>query len=94
MGGRAQIFQFLASEDVDSNQVDFSVPMFARLGSGHVDDLARALLDAHKSILPQCRALHGVSGRGAGIGGLESVLMLRERVSISDRKTSTRFELE
>lgn len=77
MGGGAEIFQLLAGEDVDGNQVDLGVTVLASLGGGHVDDLAGAILDADEAVLPQGRTLHGVSGRGAGIGGLESVLMLK-----------------
>ena len=53
------------------------------LGGGHVDDLARALLDENETVLPQGRALHRVEERRAGVGGVEGVLMLLEtRVSM------------
>jgi hypothetical protein len=57
--------------------MDFGVTVFASLGGGHFDDLARAVLDAHKAVLPQGRALHGVRSGGTGIGALEGMLMLR-----------------
>lgn len=56
--------------------MDLGVTVLASLRGGHVDDLARAVLDHNETVLSQGRALHWVSGRGAGIGGLEGVLML------------------
>lgn len=41
--------------------------MLARLGGGHLHDLAGAALEHHEAVLPQRRALHGVGGGGAGI---------------------------
>ena len=79
MGGWAEFFKLLASEDVDGNQVDFGVTMLASLGGRHVDNLAWTVLDDNETVLSQSRALHRERGRGAGIGGLESVFMLRER---------------
>ena len=88
MGRRAQIFQLLAGENVDGCQVDLGVTVLARLGGGHVDNLAGALLDADEAVLPQSRALHGVGGGGASIGGLKGVLML-ERSQIVLASAST-----
>lgn len=62
VGGWRQIFQLLAREDVESDQVDFGVTMLARLGSRHFDDLAGTTLDDDEPVLPQGRALHRVSG--------------------------------
>jgi len=76
MGGRAKVFELLAGEDVDSDEVDLGVAMLARLGSGHFDDLARAVLDDDETVLPQSRALHRIRGRGASIGALEGVLLM------------------
>jgi hypothetical protein len=76
VGGRAQLLELLGGEDVDGDQVDLGVTVLAGLGGGHFDDLAGAVLDADESVLPQRGALHGVRGRGAGIGALEGVLML------------------
>jgi len=76
MGGWAEFFELLASEDIDSNKMDLGVTVLASLGGRHVDDLAGTILDHNEAVLPQGRALHGEGGRGAGIGGLESVLML------------------
>lgn len=76
VGRRAEIFELLAGEDVEGNQMDLGVTVLAGLGGGHVDDLARAALDDDEAVLPQGRALHGVGRRRAGVGGLEGVLML------------------
>ena len=76
MGGGAELFKFLAGEDIDGDKMDLSVAVLASLGGGHVDDLAGAVLDNNETILSQGRALHGESGRGARVGGLEGVLML------------------
>lgn len=56
--------------------MDLGVTVLARLGGGHLDDLARTVLDDDETVLPQRRALHGEGGRGTGIGALEGVLML------------------
>lgn len=79
VGGGAELLKLLASEDVDGNEMDLGVTVLASLGGGHVDDLARAVLDHDEAVLPQGRALDGVGGRGARIGGVEGVLMLFTR---------------
>ena len=61
---------------VDSDKVNLGVTVLARLGGGHFDDLARAVLDDDEAVLPQSRALHWVGEGGTGIGALEGVLML------------------
>jgi len=76
VGGRAKILVLLLGEDVKSDQMDLGVSVLASLGGGHVDNLARAVLDDDEAVLPQGRALHRVGGRGTGIGALEGVLML------------------
>jgi len=77
VGGGRKIFQLLAGEDVDGDQVDFGVAVLASLGGGHFDDLAGTTLDDDVAVLPQGRALHGKGGRGTGISRLEGMLMLR-----------------
>lgn len=62
VGGRAKIFELLGGEDIDGDQVDFCVAVLACLGGGHLDDLARAVLDDNEAVLPQGRALHRVGG--------------------------------
>ena len=81
VGGGAEFFEFLASEDVDSDEMDLSVTVLSSLGGGHVDDLARTVLDDNEAVLSQGRTLDGVGGRGASIGGLEGVLFMLERSS-------------
>jgi hypothetical protein len=77
MGGWAEFFELLAGEDIDSDEMDLGVTVLTSLGGGHVDDLARAILDHNEAVLPQGRALHGKGGRGASVrDGIEGVIML------------------
>ena len=73
---RAEIFQFLAREDINGDKMDFGVTMFASLGSTHFHDLARATLDHNEAVLAERGTLHRIGGRSASIGALESVFML------------------
>jgi hypothetical protein len=73
---RRQILVLLAVEDVGSNEMDLGVTVLSGLGGGHVDDLARAVLDHDETVLTQSRALHRVGKRGTGIGRIEGHLML------------------
>ena len=82
MGGRAKFFEFLASENINGGKMDFGVAMLASLGGRHVNDLAWAVLDDNKAVLPQGRALHGIGGGSASIGRIKSVIMLNFAVSI------------
>jgi len=59
VSGRADIFQLLAGENVNGNEMDLSMTVLAGLGCGHVDDLARATLDHDMSVFAKSRALHG-----------------------------------
>jgi len=85
VGGGAKIFELLASEDVNGDEMDLGVTVLAGLRGAHLDNLAGAALDNDETVLAKCRALHGVSGRGASISALEGVLMLLER-EISRRR--------
>ena len=76
MGGRRQIFKLLASEDVEGDQVDLGVTVLASLGGGHINDLARTVLNDDETVLTQRRTLHGEGRRGASVGGLEGNVML------------------
>ncbi len=76
MRRRAEIFQLLASKDIDRHKMDLGVPVLSSLRSRHFDDLAGATLDHNEAVLPQSRALHGISGRSARIGALKGMLML------------------
>jgi hypothetical protein len=82
VGGRAEIFELLVVEDINGDQVDLCVTVLAGLGGAHFDDLARAVLDDDETVLAQSRALHGIGGGRAGIGGLEGVLMLWRLMSV------------
>lgn len=82
VGGGAKLFELLGGEDVDGDQVNLGVTVLASLGGGHLDDLARAVLDDDEAVLPQSRALHGEGLGGTGIGALEGVLMLYIEVSV------------
>lgn len=76
VGGRGQILQLLAGEQVNGDQVDLGVTVLAGLGGGHVDNLAGTALDDDVTVLPQSRALHR-EGRGrTGVGAVEGDLML------------------
>lgn len=79
VGGRRQVLQLLAGEDVNGDQVNLCVTVLAGLGGGHVDDLAWAVLDAHEAVLAQGRTLHREGQGGTGIGALEGELMLYRR---------------
>jgi hypothetical protein len=76
VGGGAELFKLLGSEDVDGDQMDLGVTVLAGLRGGHLDNLAGTVLDDDEAVLPQSRALHGEGRRGTGIGALEGVLML------------------
>ena len=76
MGGRAEIFELLAGEDIKSDKVDLGVAVLASLGGRHVDDLAGTALDDYETVLAQGRALHGEGRRRTGVGRVEGVLML------------------
>lgn len=76
VGGGRQILQLLAGEDVNGDHVHLGVTVLARLGGGHVDDLAGTALDHNVTVLAQSRALHGVGGGRTGIRRLEGNIML------------------
>ena len=80
VGGGAKIFKFLAGEDVNGNEMDLGVTVFAGLRGTHLDDLARARLDDHKTVLTESRALHRIGGRGASIGAFKGMLMLWKKL--------------
>lgn len=76
VGGGRQILELLASEDIDGDDVDLGVTVLAGLGGRHVDNLAGAALNDDVTVLTQSRALHGVGGGRASIGGLEGDVVL------------------
>ena len=77
VGGRGQLLELLAGEDVDGDKVDLGVTVLASLGGGHVDDLAGAVLDDDVTVLAESGTLHGEGGRRTRISGVEGHLMLR-----------------
>ena len=79
MGRWAKIFQLLAGEDIDSNEMDLGMTVLAGLRSGHFDDLAGTAFDNDETVLSQGRTLHREGGGGAGIGTLKGVLMLQRQ---------------
>lgn len=78
MGGGGEIFQLLAGEDVDGDDVNLGVTVLASLGGRHINDLAGAALDDNVTVLSQSGTLHGVGSGRASVGGLEG-LMLKEK---------------
>lgn len=76
MGGRRQIFQLLAGEDIEGDNVNLGVTVLAGLGGGHLDDLAGAVLDDNVTVLSQSGALLGVGGGGTGIHRVEGKINL------------------
>ena len=76
VGGGRDIFQLFAGENVNSNKVNLGVTMLSSLGSGHINDFARAAFDNNVSVFPKCRALHGEGQRGPSTGLLEGLVVL------------------
>ena len=57
MGGGAKLFELLGGEDVDGDQVNLGVTVLAGLGGGHLQHLARLVLDKdHVALLDVARA--------------------------------------
>lgn len=83
VGGWAKVFQLLASEDIDRDEMDLGVTVLAGLRGGHLDNLARTALDDDEAVLSQSRTLHRVGRGGTGIDALEGVLMLQRGNAIS-----------
>jgi len=71
VGGWADVFKFLAGEDVEGDHVDLGVAVLASLGGGHLNNLAWPVLDHNESSLTQGRALHGEGGRSPRISLVE-----------------------
>lgn len=49
VGGRTELLQLLAGEDIDGDQVDLGVSVLAGLGGAHLDNLAGTTLNADMS---------------------------------------------
>lgn len=76
VSGWGQIFELLAGEDVDGDDVDLGVTVLSSLGGRHVNDLAWSALDDDVSVLSESRTLHRVGLRGAGIGSVDGEVCL------------------
>ena len=76
MSGWRQVLVLAAVENVKGDDMNLGVAVLASLGGGHVDNLAWTALDNDVAVLAESRALLGKGMRRAGIGGLESQLML------------------
>lgn len=57
-----EIFELLAGEDVDGDDVDLGVTVLASLGGGHLNDLAWSLVDDDEAVLSEGRALEREGG--------------------------------
>lgn len=90
VGGWAQVFQLLASEDIDSNEMHLGVTVLAGLRGGHLDNLAGTALDNDEAVLSQGRTLHRVGGGGTSIGALEGVLMLQRAIRLAEASGESR----
>ena len=90
VGRGAKIFELLASEDVNRDEMDLSVTVLAGLGSAHFDDLAGAALDDDESVLAERRALLRIGGGSTGIGALEGMFMLLDKPVSSSWKENGR----
>jgi len=85
MGGRTNIFQFLASKDIDSDEMDLGMAMLSRLGRGHFHNLARTTFYDDVTIFTESRTLNGIGSRRAGTRLLKRLvvaLILRHDGSI------------
>lgn len=79
MGGGREIFQLLAGEDIESDDVNLGVTVLASLGGRHINDLAGTTLDDNVTVLSQSGALHGVSRGRTSVGGLEGLMLKRNK---------------
>ena len=79
VSGGAKLFQLLTSEDVNRDKVDLGVTVLPGLGGRHIHNFAGTVLNNNETVLPQGRALHGISSRCTRISGVERVFMLCRR---------------
>lgn len=90
VSGGAKVFELLASEYVNCNEMNLRVTVLAGLGSAHFDDLAGAALNDDESVLAERRALHRIGSRSTGIGALEGMLMLMGKLVSKSWKENAR----
>lgn len=82
VGGGRKIFQLLAGEDIEGNDVNLGVTVLASLGGRHINDLAGTTLDDNVTVLSQSGALHGVGRRRTSVGGLEGLMLVSHGESV------------
>lgn len=82
VGGGGEIFQLLVGEDVDGDDVDLGVTVLASLGGRHFNDLAGTTLDDNVTVLSQSGALHGVGRGRTSVGGLEGLMLKRNKCQL------------
>ena len=73
VGGGAEIFELLAGENINGNEMDLGVTVFAGLGGTHFNNLAGTTLDNDESVFAKGRALHRIGGRCSRICRIESM---------------------
>lgn len=76
VGGWAKIFQLLLGENVFSSDMNLRVSMLSGLGSGHIDDLARTIVDEDVTSLSQGRALNRIGQRCTSISRVDGIIMI------------------
>jgi hypothetical protein len=94
VGGWGKILQLLLGKDIFSDKMDLCVSVLSGLGSRHVDDLARTALDDDVSTLPQGRTLHRVSQGCTGIGRVDGVIMLKQKLVSKNDLSSLRCHID
>jgi hypothetical protein len=82
VGGGGEIFQLLAGEDIESDDVNLGVTVLASLGGRHINDLAGTTLDDNVTVLSQSGALHGVGRGRTSVGGLEGLMLKRNKCQL------------
>jgi len=75
VGGGADIFVLLASEDIKTHKMDLSVTVLASLRSGHINNLAGETLKNDKTVLTEGGALLRESLRCSCLGLLKIVVI-------------------
>jgi len=76
VSGGTEIFVFPLSKDINSNQMDFSVTVFAGFGGTHVDNLARTTFNKNIPVLTKRRTLLRKTQGRTRRGGGEIVFMI------------------
>ena len=74
----AQIFQLLAGENINGDQVDFGVAVLAGLGGAHFNNFAGAAFNDYMAVFAEGRTLHRIGGRCTSVSGLECMFMLQK----------------